>query len=316
MAGTVVPTAAAPAAGAPPQRERRARRGRGSWQRRDRAIGLIATLPALVVVLGMMIYPALYAVWLSFNRSDGLNFEFVGLDNYAALFVDPLVRQVFLNNIKFLISVPIVIFVAIVVAVLLFERIRGWRFFRIVFFLPSILSAVIIGLAFKLAFGYYGWVNSVVTATGGEPIQFFTDGNLAILVIILALVWSGFGYQAVLLFSGLAAINPSIYEAAMLDGAGWWQRLWYVTLPNIRRVIGFVFIINVLYTFTALFGFVFVITAGGPGYATTTIDYLVYLRAFSGANIGSGAALAMLLFLITGVLTVLQARVFRINQND
>jgi ABC-type sugar transport system permease subunit len=87
-------------------------------------------------------------------------------------------------------------------------------------------------------------------------------------------------------------------------------------LPNIRKVLGFVFIINILYTFASLFGFVFVITAGGPGYETTTIDFLVYLRAFSSNNLGSGAALAVLLFFFIGLLTLLQNRVFKLQKDD
>jgi ABC-type sugar transport system permease subunit len=169
---------------------------------------------------------------------------------------------------------------------------------------------------FRQAFGYNGSVNQAIVAFGGERVDFFTNGNLAIAVIVLALVWSGFGYQALLLLSGLTAINPAVFEAAALDGAGWWKRLWYITLPNIRRMLGFVFIINVLYTFTSLFGFVFVMTAGGPGFDTTTIDYLVYLRAFSSTNLGSGAALAVLLFLFIGILTFLQGRLFRLQDED
>jgi ABC-type sugar transport system permease subunit len=212
--------------------------------------------------------------------------------------------------------VPIVIFTALIVSVLLFERVRGSRFFRIIFFLPNVLSVAVIGIMFRQAFGYNGSVNQAIRLFGGETVEFFTNGNLAIAVIVLALVWSGFGYQALLLLSGLTAINPAVFEAAALDGAGWWTRLWYITLPNIRRMLGFVFIINVLYTFTSLFGFIFVMTAGGPGFDTTTIDYLVYLRAFSSNNLGSGAALAVLLFVFIGVLTFVQGRLFRVQDED
>lgn len=288
----------------------------GGFNRRNKVIGLFAVLPALAIVVGFMIYPVLFALFISFNKSNGRTFEWVGLDNYVRLLVDPLVHQVFLNNLKFLISVPLVIFVSIIVSVLLFERIRGWRFYRVIYFLPNVLSAVVIGIMFKQIFGYYGAVNEILAALGSERIQFFTTGNLAIAVIILALVWSGFGYQSLLLLSGLTAIDPAVFEAAALDGAGWWKRLWYITLPNIRRVLGFVFIINVLYTFTSLFGFIYVMTGGGPGYDTTTIDYLVYLKAFETGNKGPGAALAVLLFLFIGVLTVLQNKVFRIQEED
>lgn len=296
--------------------ERPARGPRTSWRRRERRIGLIATLPAFLLVTGFMMYPVLFAVYISFTNSDGATFEWVGLENYARILADPLVAQVFVTNLKFLVSVPLVVLFSVIVSVLLFEKIRGWRFFRVVFFLPNVLSIVVVGIMFKGLFGYYGFVNGIIDALGGQRVQFFTSGNLAILVIVLALVWAGFGYQALILLAGLSAIDPGVYEAATLDGAGWWRRLWSITLPNIRRELGFVFIINVLYTFSSLFGFVFVMTAGGPGYDTTTIDYLIYLKAFGSENIGPGAALAVLLFLFIAVATIVQNRFFRIQDED
>ncbi len=273
-------------------------------------------LPAQVVVVGFTAYPILFALFISFTRTNGLRFEWRWFENYIQLLNDPIVALVFVNNLKFLIAVPIVIFVALLVSVLLFERVRGWRYFRVIFFLPNVLSVAVIGIMFRSAFGYYGPVNQLIGVFGGEPILFFTNGTLAISIIVIALIWSGFGFQSLLLLSGLTAINLSVFEAAALDGAGWWKRLWYITLPNIRRILGFVFIINVLYTFTSLFGFIFVMTAGGPGFDTTTIDYLVYLRAFSSSNLGSGAALAMTLFVFIAILTVLQSKVFRIQEAD
>jgi ABC-type sugar transport system permease subunit len=284
--------------------------------RRNGIIGFLAVLPALGVVLGFATYPILFAAYISFTRTNGLKFEWRWFDNYIQILNDPIVWTVFFNNLKFLIAVPMVIFSALLVSVLLYERVRGWRFFRVIFFLPNVLSVAVIGIMFRNAFGYYGPINQFLGLVGMEPVQFFTDGTLAISVIVLALVWSGFGFQALLLLSGLTAINPAIFEAAALDGAGWWQRVWHITLPNIRRILGFVFIINILYTFTSLFGFIFVMTAGGPGFDTTTIDYLVYLRAFSSSNLGSGAALAMILFGFIAILTVLQAKVFRIQEVD
>ena len=288
----------------------------GAIHRRDRIVGLLAVLPALIVVLGFMAFPVAFALFISFTRTNGLSYEWRGFENYIRLFNDPIVTQVFLNNLKFLISVPIVIFVALIVSVLLFERVRGWKFFRVIFFLPNVLSVAVVGIMFRNAFGYYGGVNQALGLFGIEPVQFFTNGTTAIAIIILALVWAGFGYQSLLLLAGLTSINPAVFEAAAIDGAGWWKRLWYITLPNIRRVLGFVFIINVLYTFTSLFGFVFVMTAGGPGFDTTTIDYLVYLRAFSSSNLGSGAALAVMLFLFIGVLTLIQNKIFKLDGED
>jgi ABC-type sugar transport system permease subunit len=261
-----------------------------------------------------MMFPVAFAVYISFTKTNGRTFEYVGFDNYANLLGDPVVHTAFATSLKFLLSVPIVVFVSLIVSVLLYERVRGWKAFRVIFFLPNVLSAVVVGMMFKSIFGYYGVVNGVLTAVGLPRAEFFTTGNLAIMVIIIALVWAGFGYQALLLLNGLNAIDGAVFEAAAIDGAGWWRRLFSITLPNIRREIGFVFIINVIYTFTALFGFIFVMTGGGPGYETTTIDYLVYLKAFSTSNLGPGGALAVLLFLFLGALTLTQAKFFRIDE--
>lgn len=284
--------------------------------RQSKIIGTLAVLPGFFIVIGFMAFPILFAFFISFTKTNGLTFEFRGLDNYFAIFFDPIVHQVFLNNFKFLISVPLVIGVGLLSAILLFERTRGWKFFRLIFFLPNVLSVAVIGLMFKNIFGFDGAVNQLLGVFGQEPTQFFIDADYSIAIIVLALVWSGFGFQSLLLLAGLTAINPAVFEAAAIDGAGWWRRLWLITLPNIKKVLGFVFIINILFTFTGLFGFIFVMTAGGPGYETTTIDYLVYLRAFSSNNLGSGSALAVVLFLFIGVVTLLQNQVFKLNKED
>jgi len=277
--------------------------------RQSKLIGTLAVLPSFIIVAGFMAFPIV-------TKTNGLTFEWLWFKNYLELFADPIVHEVFLNNFKFVISVPLVIFAALVSAILLFEQFKGWKFFRVIFFLPSVLSVVVIGLIFRNAFGYYGSVNQFLGLFGNEPKQFFINSNYSIFIIILALVWSGFGYQSLLLLAGLTSINPAVFEAAAIDGAGWWRRLWSITLPNIRRVLGFVFIINFIYTFSSLFGFIFVITAGGPLYETTTIDYLVYLRAFSSSNLGSGAALAVVLYFFIGLLTLWQSQVFKLQRED
>ena len=300
------PPAAAPAVAAGGSAPRR----RG-WRQRERWIGFAAVVPAIVLVLGFMLYPVGYAVYISFFRTNGVTFTPVGFGNYTHLLADPLLHKVLLTNLLFLVSVPLVIVASLVCSVLLYEHVRGWTFFRVLFFVPNVLSTAVIGLMFRTMFAYSGPVNALITALGGKPVDFFGHAGPAISVIVVALVWSGFGYQSLILLGGLGAMNPEIFEAAVLDGAGWWRRLWSVTLPNIRRVLVLVSIINVLYTFTSLFGFIFVMTAGGPGYDTTTLDYLIYTLAFSSSKLGQGAALAVLAFFLIGALTVVQLRFFR-----
>jgi multiple sugar transport system permease protein len=291
-------------------------RRRGGPNRRERVVGLLAVLPAVLITVAFMGYPIGYAVWISFTRSDGVDFTFIGLQNYVDLLTSDLLHQVFLTNLLFLVAIPLVILTALVCSVLLYERVRGWRFFRILFFVPNVLSTAVIGLMFKTLFGYEGPVNAALGLVGVEPIDFFSAAGTSIFVIVLALVWSGFGYQTLILLAGLNAINAEIFEAATLDGAGWWRRLWSITLPQIRGVVALVSILNVLYTFTSLFGFIFVMTAGGPGYDTTTLDYLIYTLAFSSTELGAGAALAILTFLLIGGLTLMQLRLFRVDEKE
>lgn len=286
-------------------------RRRRSWRDGEKRLALLAISPAFLMVALFLFVPIAGAVVISFFKTDGVTAEFVGFANYGRIFTDPLVGEVFLVNLRFLISVPLILFASTLCGVLLYERVMGWKLFRVLFFIPSVLSTAVIGLMFKATFAYNGPINAVIVAAGGEPISFFSTASLGISVIILALVWSGFGYGALIVLAGLSAIEKEVYAAADMDGAGWWQRLWYITLPQIRRVVMFVSIINVLYTFTSLFGFVFVMTAGGPGFSTTTLDYLIFQKAFSSADMGAGAALAIVVFLLIGLLTLLQARIGR-----
>lgn len=286
----------------------RGRSNRGSLTKQKQRIGFLAVLPACLVVISLLFYPIVYAVWISFLKTDGVTSKFIGLKNYADLLTAPLVHQVFVTNLKFLIAIPSVIFLGLFTAVLLYQEVWGWRFFRIIFFLPSVLSASVIGLMFRSAFTLNGPINSALVTLGFTPINFFAHANLAIFVVVLALIWAGFGYAMMILLSGLMTIDTDLFAAASIDGAGWWQRFWYIIVPSIRQQLAFVSIINTLYTFTSLFGFIFVMTAGGPLYSTTTLDYLVYQKAFSAYDMGQGSALAIMIFVVIALLTITQSK--------
>jgi ABC-type sugar transport system permease subunit len=284
-----------------------------AW-RQDQAFAYVAVLPALLIIGVFVLYPIVSAFQLSFSQTDGLTTTFVGLSNYVDLVRDANFWRVLLNNFIFLLSVPLILLASLICAVLMYEQVWGWQVFRVVFFVPSVISSVVIGLLFRSFFAYDGPVNAALAAFGREPVDWMSSGNTAIMVVILALVWSSFGYGMLILLAGMSAIDPHVYEAARLDGASWWQRTWQITLPLIAKPMRFLSIINVVYTFTSLFGFIFVMTSGGPGYETTTVDYFIYLKAFAGFDLGGGAALAVMLFFIVLGLTVVQFRMFRADE--
>jgi multiple sugar transport system permease protein len=128
--------------------------------------------------------------------------------------------------------------------------------------------------------------------------------------VILALVWASFGFGMVVILSAMSTVDPALYDAAAIDGASWWRRLRSITIPMISGALQFLSVINVIYTFTSLFAFVYVITAGGPGFSTTTVDYYTYITTFENGQFGYGAALALLLFLIVLTLTIAQVKLF------
>ena len=287
------------------------RNKKGSLARQNQRVGMAAVLPAFLVVAGLLFIPIGYAIWISFLKTDGVTSKFIGIKNYISIFTSPVVHEVFVTNLKFLTAIPVVIVLGAVSSVLLYQEIYGWKFFRIVFFLPSVLSTSVIGLMFRSAFTMNGPVNAALANLGFTPINFFAQGNYAIFVVVLALVWAGFGYATIILLSGLMAIDGDIFLAAEVDGAGWWQRFWYIIIPSIRNQLAFVSVINVLYTFTSLFGFIFVMTAGGPLYSTTTLDYLIYQKAFSANDMGQGSALAVIVFGLIALLTLTQSKYLR-----
>jgi len=279
-------------------------------RRERRVFPYFALVPAALFVIGLMLVPIAATIYHSFTNWDGLTSTFIGLQNFSLILHNPIVSQIFLNSVIFLISVPLILFASLVVAVLVYERVPGWRLFRFLFFIPNVLSPVIIGVLFSTFFLPGGLADQPLRAVGLGSFAWLSYPWTARLVVILALVWSSFGFGMVVILSAMTTIDPALYDAAMIDGASWWRRLWRITIPLISSTLQFLSVINVIYTFTSLFSFVFVITAGGPGFATTTVDYYTYLTTFENGQFGYGAALAVMLFLIVLLLTIAQIRLF------
>jgi multiple sugar transport system permease protein len=288
-----------------------------SLAKAEERFAYFAILPSVLIIGVLLLYPIGYAIFVSFNKTvNGVNFEWIGLSNYTRLLQDPTLWRVLGNNFLFLIAVPLVLLAALFCAALIYEEVWGWRFFRVVFFMPSVISTVVIGTLFRQLFSYRGPINQIFISLGYQPIDWLARGNTSVFVIILVLVWSGFGYGMLILLSAMSSIDPAIFESSRLDGANWWQRIRFITIPLIAKVIAFLTVINVIYTFLSLFGLIFVLTNGGPGYETTTLDYFIYLKAFSGFDFGQAAALALMLAGITLALTVIQLRVARFGEDD
>jgi len=267
--------------------------------------------PIVALVATFVVYPVGSIVYHSFTRWDGISpAKWIGVANYTRLIHDETFHVAIRNNLLFALAVPLWVIVPLVVAVLLHERIPGWRFFRATVFVPAVLSTVVVGIVWSAILGFDGPLNTFLRSLGlgGLAHEWLADARYSIPAIMIVVLWAGFGYNTLIFLAGLAAVDEELFAAARVDGAGWWQRLWYVTIPSLRRTIELVTVLNVIGAFAYMFTYIYVITGGGPGFDTYVTEYYVYQQAFSFGNMGYASAVGVFLMLITIAVAVLQVR--------
>jgi multiple sugar transport system permease protein len=293
------------------------RRGPGASGRRlrtsQRRAGIAFALPVIVLELLLLAVPIAQAAYFSFTRWDGISSTWIGPANYQRLFSDPTFWRIIANNLLLLASVPFAILIPLLVAYLLNEHVLGWRFFRSAYFLPTAISWVVIGMVALRVFATEGLLNHVLSAFGLGFIH--TDllaGELsAMAAVAITFIWSVFGTNTIIFITGMATLDREIYEAARVDGAGSFTTFVKITIPMLMRFIQFAFILTLITAFTALFSLIFVMTGGGPGYGTTTLEFYVYQQGFQVGVFGYAAAIGIVLFAIVFAISLAQLRIFR-----
>lgn len=262
-----------------------------------------------VLVLGAFIYwPIIYSAWLSLHRWDWLmpTPQFVGLQNYTIMLSSPQFQNALWKTTLFtLVSVPPTLALALLVAVLLAPPTRPNRVLRSIYFMPTVMSAVAIGVIFDwMMQTEIGTFNSVLRTLGLPAVPWLTDPDLALYSIALVEIWKQFGYAVVIYAAGLQAIPATLYEAARMDGAGSAQRFRDITFPLIMPTTFFLVILSIINGFQ-VYTFVEVMTQGGPARATEVLLYHLVKVGFDGGNVGLGSAVALFLFaLLMGITAV------------
>ena len=291
----------------------RPHRRRSRLHAAQRRAGILFALPVILLELAFLAIPLGSAVFHSFTSWDGLTSTWVGLANYERLFGDPTFWRIVLNNILLLAAVPIAILIPLLVAYLLNEHVAGWQFFRSAYVLPTAISWVVIGMVAVRFFAGEGILNTVLEmmGLGGLRSNLLGGETSAMVAVIITFIWSVFGTNTIIFITGMATLDRDIYEAARVDGAGSFTIFWKITIPMLARFIQFAFILTLITAFTALFSLIFVMTSGGPGYGTTTLEFFIYEQAFQTGDFGLASTAGVVLFLAVAAVGLLQVRLLR-----
>ena len=269
--------------------------------------------PFYLLFLIFGVYPILFSFYLSFTEWKGLGpIKFVGLKNFELLFKDKIFWQSMTNGvILFFMYVPIMTFLALVLAVILnSKRVRGFRFFRTLLFIPYIMNVVAAGFTFRLLLNQkYGLVNELLGIFNIPPVPWLESVWGGRVSLSLLVIWAWLGYNMVIMLAGLQTIPSELTEAALIDGASPIQAFFYVTIPLMRPVILFSVVLSTIGSFN-LFSEIYNLTGGGPINATLTPVLVIFDQAFGNFRLGYASAMAYLYFSILFVLTLLQFRYF------
>ena len=274
--------------------------------RTSRLTPLLYLAPMVALLLFVFGYPLVAVFDFSTRRIRGASGPFIGLDNYRSIATDPLFGESVLHSLLLLLAVPILVVAAILIAAILHDRIPGWRAYRTILFIPFILAIPIVGVVFSNLLQLNGAVNVALRSVGldGVALDWIGDPSVTLWTVMAIIIWREVGFGIILFSARMTALNEEIEESARLDGAGWWSRLWYVVVPQLKPVIEFYAIISVITILSAVFAYVYVVTRGGPGTATQIIELYIFNYAFRGSLPGVASAVAVLLFIVTIALIV------------
>jgi len=270
---------------------------------------LLFLTPTIIGLIVFRLVPIGWSFVLSFY--DWKIFDaavFVGLKNYVHILSSPIARDVLLNTFVFsAIYVPGCVVVATILAVLLNNSLRISTFFRSAYFIPYITSTVAITLAWRWIFSTkFGLLNNLLLWIGlDNPPAWLADPFWALPSVAIVAIWKDTGFYLILLLAGLQTIDPTLYEAARVDGAGPVQRFFRITVPLLSRSLFFVLILAMVRS-TQTFEITFALTGGGPNRSSTTLAFFIYENAFIDFELGYAAALSYILCFILGLLTLIQ----------
>jgi multiple sugar transport system permease protein len=288
-----------------------------SWTQRRKITGILFVLPTVIFVIIFFIIPLLMTFVMSFHEWPLFgDRSFIGFDNYVELTTD---RQ-FHKSISFtarytLLVTPPIFILGFILASLVRKNIRGIGIFRTIFFMPVVIGLGVSSLLWVwLLNDQVGIINKIMLDLGliTKPQLFMAKPDSTMLVIIISVVWKTVGLTMILLLAGLQGISDELYESADVDGAGYFQKLRFITLPLMRRTIALALILSVIGSVLSFDQF-YIMTSGGPRNSTISIVYWIYNNSFAYFDMGYGAAMSIILLIALVLLSAVQFYLLRDN---
>lgn len=275
-------------------------------------------LPAGVILLLFFFIPFVQTIVLSFQdfSTNLYDASFAGLQNYVDILHNPIFYKVMLNTFIYLIvAVPILAVVPLFLAILINQKIRGITLYKILIYLPVIVSIVVAAIAFKWLYAEQGILNYILNVFHIDSIGWLTDPKYAIFSVILVTIWKGVGYYMMIYLAALMSVPKDLYEACDIDGAGFLRKHLTVTVPHIMPTIALVTTISSI-SAMKIFAEIYVMTKGGPLNSTKTIVYYIYEKAFENLDLGYASAMAVLLLGIVMIFSLINIFCFERKKYD
>ena len=273
-------------------------------------------LPAVAVLIVFFFIPFFQTFGLSFfdYSSSIYNPTFNGVDNYIKLFKEPIFYKLMFNTFMYLIiAVPFLVTFPLFLAILINQKIRGITLYKILLYLPVIVSIVVAAIAFKWLYAGQGILNYILTLFHLEPIDWLVDTKWALFSVAIVTIWKGIGYYMMIYLASLMSVPQDLYEACDIDGANFLTKHLTVTIPHIMPTIALVSTISTI-SAMKVFAEIYVMTKGGPLNSTKTIVYYIYERAFENLDLGYASALAVVLLIVVMLFSLVNILCFEKNK--
>ncbi|MFD2409468.1 sugar ABC transporter permease [Paenibacillus rhizoplanae] len=283
--------------------------------RKEKIYGFLFILPPLLGLLIFTLYPMIYSIYGSFTDWDGLGqMNFIGLGNFTDLWSDELFHKALFNTLFMMLGIPIGITLALLLALGLNRGVPGTTAFRVIYYVPVISSLAAVSIMWNWAYnGDYGLVNQFLDLFGISGPNWMANKYTVKPALIIMAVWKGLGYTMLLYLAALQSVSRSYYEAAELDGANGFQSFWHITWPMVRPVTFFIIVTNIIGGSQIFTEMNIMTPTGGPEYASASVVFYIWQKAFGNFQMGYASAMAVFLGVFIFVVTLIQ---FRMNEKQ